>query len=97
MLLLYIVYLALPFSQCAWFGEKQEAMVKDTVEHVTEPNLNLMTYLKDAYVHPVFKGGQMQKQEVEVDEEESSPLVRRKRTFQMGSKHESDASPEIGS
>ncbi|ONH93659.1 hypothetical protein PRUPE_8G244700 [Prunus persica] len=72
----------------------QEAMVKDTVEKATEPNLNLMNYLKDAYVHPVFKEGQPQKHE-DLDEEDSSPLVPTKRTSQMGSKHESDASSEV--
>lgn len=71
--------------------------MKDTVERATEPNLNLLNYLKDAYVHPVFKGGQMQNHEVDVDEEESSPLVVTKRTSQMGSKHESDSGPEIRS
>ncbi|CAN6558532.1 unnamed protein product [Malus baccata var. baccata] len=90
-------FLEFSYSQCAWFGNKQEAMVKDTVERATEPNLNLLNYLKDAYVHPVFKGGQMQNHEVDVDEEESSPLVVTKRTSQMGSKHESDAGPEIRS
>lgn len=66
-------------------------MVKDTVEKATEPNLNLMAYLKDAYVHPDFKGGELNKPEA-IDEEESSPLVPTKRTSQMGSKHESESS-----
>lgn len=33
----------------------QEAMMKDTLERATEPNLNLKGYLLHAYVHPVFK------------------------------------------
>ncbi|GAB4859420.1 hypothetical protein Ancab_010886 [Ancistrocladus abbreviatus] len=33
----------------------QEAMMKDTLERVREPNLNLLSFLHDAYVHPVFK------------------------------------------
>ncbi|XP_020228667.1 calcium permeable stress-gated cation channel 1 isoform X1 [Cajanus cajan] len=33
----------------------QEAMMKDTLERATEPNLNLKAYLQNAYVHPVFK------------------------------------------
>ncbi|KAF7840594.1 calcium permeable stress-gated cation channel 1-like [Senna tora] len=33
----------------------QEAMMKDTLERATEPNLNLKSYLQPAYVHPVFK------------------------------------------
>ncbi|CAH2071562.1 unnamed protein product [Thlaspi arvense] len=35
----------------------QEAMMKDTLERAKEPNLNLKGYLQDAYIHPVFKGG----------------------------------------
>ncbi|XP_019435372.1 PREDICTED: calcium permeable stress-gated cation channel 1-like, partial [Lupinus angustifolius] len=33
----------------------EEAMMKDTVERAREPNLNLKSFLKNAYVHPVFK------------------------------------------
>ncbi|XP_061359329.1 calcium permeable stress-gated cation channel 1-like [Gastrolobium bilobum] len=33
----------------------QEAMMKDTLERATEPNLNLKGYLQNAYVHPIFK------------------------------------------
>ncbi|KAL2327122.1 hypothetical protein Fmac_020549 [Flemingia macrophylla] len=33
----------------------QEAMMKDTLERATEPNLNLKGYLQNAYAHPVFK------------------------------------------
>ncbi|XP_071737356.1 calcium permeable stress-gated cation channel 1-like [Rutidosis leptorrhynchoides] len=33
----------------------QEAMNKDTLDRVREPNLNLRRYLRNAYVHPVFK------------------------------------------
>ncbi|KAL3519428.1 hypothetical protein ACH5RR_017577 [Cinchona calisaya] len=35
----------------------QEAMRKDTLERAREPNLNLKAYLQNAYIHPVFKGG----------------------------------------
>ncbi|XP_041009029.1 CSC1-like protein At3g21620 [Juglans microcarpa x Juglans regia] len=35
----------------------QEAMMKDTLERAREPNLNLKGFLQNAYVHPVFKGG----------------------------------------
>ncbi|KAK3021950.1 hypothetical protein RJ639_046149 [Escallonia herrerae] len=35
----------------------QEAMMKDTLERAREPNLNLKGYLQNAYIHPVFKGG----------------------------------------
>lgn len=30
-------------------------MMKDTLERATDPNLNLKSYLQNAYVHPVFK------------------------------------------
>ncbi|XP_044461629.1 calcium permeable stress-gated cation channel 1-like [Mangifera indica] len=33
----------------------QEAMMKDTLERAREPNINLKGYLKNAYIHPVFK------------------------------------------
>ncbi|KAF8016711.1 hypothetical protein BT93_H2053 [Corymbia citriodora subsp. variegata] len=35
----------------------QEAMMKDTLEKVREPNLNLKGFLQTAYIHPVFKNG----------------------------------------
>ncbi|KAJ3695669.1 hypothetical protein LUZ60_001046 [Juncus effusus] len=35
----------------------QEAMMKDTLERAREPNLDLKGYLLHAYIHPVFKGG----------------------------------------
>ncbi|KAF2284905.1 hypothetical protein GH714_032291 [Hevea brasiliensis] len=35
----------------------QEAMMKDTLERAREPNLNLKSFLQNAYIHPVFKGG----------------------------------------
>ncbi|KAL8469074.1 hypothetical protein ACS0TY_032060 [Phlomoides rotata] len=36
----------------------QDAMMKDTLERVTEPNLNLKGYLQNTYIHPVFKDGE---------------------------------------
>ncbi|KAJ4770407.1 ERD (early-responsive to dehydration stress) family protein [Rhynchospora pubera] len=35
----------------------QEAMMKDTLEKAREPNVELKGYLLNAYIHPVFKGG----------------------------------------
>ncbi|KAM0853632.1 hypothetical protein ACQ4PT_050932 [Festuca glaucescens] len=52
----------------------QEAMVKDTLQRATDPTLNLRAYLKDAYVHPVFQGGDMYDL-VAMDEEEKDPLL----------------------
>ncbi|KAF5811167.1 putative calcium-dependent channel, 7TM region phosphate [Helianthus annuus] len=48
----------------------QDAMVKDTLERATEPQLNLKEYLKDAYTHPVFKGGEVELMDIDevVDE-----------------------------
>ena len=31
--------------------------MKDTLERAREPNLNLKSFLQNAYIHPVFKGG----------------------------------------
>lgn len=70
-------------------------MVKDTLERATEPNLNLRTYLKDAYVHPVFKGGELERP-VPMDEEESSPLVATKRKSSRSSRHDSETGSEAG-
>lgn len=72
----------------------QEAMVKDTLERATEPNLNLKNYLQDAYIHPVFKGGEFERPEV-IDEEENNPLVATKRSSYISSKHGSELSSEI--
>lgn len=33
----------------------QEAMRKDTLERAREPNLDLKSYLQNAYIHPIFK------------------------------------------
>lgn len=35
----------------------QETKMKDTLERTREPNLKLKEYLQNAYIHPVFKGG----------------------------------------
>ncbi|MCO5591145.1 hypothetical protein L7F22_045126 [Adiantum nelumboides] len=32
-----------------------EAMAKDTLERAVEPNLDLKSYLQEAYMHPIFK------------------------------------------
>ncbi|KAM7521562.1 hypothetical protein LguiA_011464 [Lonicera macranthoides] len=68
----------------------QDAMVKDTLERATEPNLNLKAYLQDAYVHPVFKGGEFDRPAA-LDEEEENPLVATKRTSRR------DSSSKVGS
>lgn len=69
-------------------------MVKDTLEKATEPNLNLKEYLRDAYVHPVFKGKDFDRPRV-VDEEESNPLVPTRRTSQVTTRYNSEASSSV--
>ncbi|XP_027097205.1 CSC1-like protein At4g02900 [Coffea eugenioides] len=71
----------------------QDAMVKDTLERATEPNLNLKAYLHDAYIHPVFKCVQLDKPKA-VDDEENNPLVATKRNSRRDSKTGSDGIPE---
>lgn len=71
----------------------QDAMVKDTLEKATEPNLDLKAYLKDAYVHPVFKGNSLPPPTL-IDDEESNPLVPTKRTSQRSSKFPSENTSE---
>lgn len=70
----------------------EEAMMKDTLERATDPMLNIRTYLRDAYVHPIFKGGEMYYPPPS-DEEEGAPLVATKRS-QRSSKVNSLASSE---
>lgn len=69
-------------------------MVRDTLEQATEPHLNLKSYLHDAYIHPVFKGDELERPQV-IDEEENNPLVATKRNSNRGSrKYPSDVSYE---
>ncbi|GAB2273385.1 hypothetical protein Dimus_008182 [Dionaea muscipula] len=42
----------------------EEAMDKDTQDHAAEPNLNLKSYLANAYLHPIFQSFE----EVELEE-----------------------------
>ncbi|CAA0837213.1 Calcium permeable stress-gated cation channel 1 [Striga hermonthica] len=62
----------------------QEAMMKDTLERAREPNLNLKSYLQNAYVHPVFKNDEEDEDECDYDVtsgkiEEENVLVPTKR------------------
>ncbi|KAK9055792.1 hypothetical protein SSX86_026877 [Deinandra increscens subsp. villosa] len=63
----------------------QDAMIKDTLERVTEPQLNLKDYLKDAYTHPVFRGGVVELTDIDEEEGDGYHLVATKRSH-MGSK-----------
>ncbi|XP_027343759.1 calcium permeable stress-gated cation channel 1-like [Abrus precatorius] len=64
----------------------QEAMMKDTLERATEPNLNLKGYLQSAYVHPIFKDSMDDDEEEEIfsmDLETESVTVPTKRQSRM--------------
>ncbi|XXG80762.1 hypothetical protein AAC387_Pa09g1551 [Persea americana] len=74
----------------------QDAMVKDTLERATEPNLNIRLYLRDAYVHPCFKDD-VPEQQVAIDEEESNPLVPTKRQSRRSTPGHSKYGSEISS
>ncbi|GAB2285253.1 hypothetical protein Dimus_019707 [Dionaea muscipula] len=68
----------------------QEAVMKDTLERVREPGLNLKSYLQDAYVHPVFKDGDDGGDNGETDDaafqetDQGPNLVRTKRQSRRG-------------
>lgn len=77
-------------------------MVKDTLEQVTEPNLDLRRYLQHAYVHPVFETEKLKNEvgggPVACDEEETNPLVPTKRTTSnKNTPAESKHGSEVGS
>lgn len=75
----------------------QDAVIKDTLERATEPNLDLKAYLQDAYVHPVFKS--IEAERSAYGDEEENPLVSTKRTSRRaggGSKPDSGrTTPEV--
>lgn len=66
-------------------------MVKDTLEKAIEPTLNMRRYLQDAYIHPDFYGGDLEKPHI-IDDEENNPLILTKR-----SRRSSKQQSEIGS
>lgn len=53
----------------------QEAMMKDTLERAREPNLNLKGFLQNAYVHPVFKGGNDSDSDVATEDLKEEPVI----------------------
>ncbi|CAL9162010.1 calcium permeable stress-gated cation channel 1-like [Musa acuminata AAA Group] len=61
----------------------QEAIMKDTLDHVREPNLDMKAYLLNAYTHPVFKNGETE-DKVPGDEEFENILVPTKRQSRKG-------------
>lgn len=76
----------------------QEAMMKDTLERAREPNLNLKSFLQNAYIHPVFKGVEDGESDPAVEEFEEEPVLiptkRKSRTnTPFPSKHSGSSSP----
>lgn len=76
--------------------------MKDTLERTREPNLNLKEYLRNAYIHPVFKGeddSDSESDEVTVDSDREPELVPTKRQSQrntpLPSKHSGSSPPSI--
>lgn len=54
-------------------------MRKDILERAKEPNFNLKAYLRNAYIHPVFKGEDDDGSSVHDDFEQDNSLVPTKR------------------
>ncbi|KAG6386883.1 hypothetical protein SASPL_152060 [Salvia splendens] len=60
--------------QVAATNSSHEAMMKDTLERAIEPNLDVKSYLQSAYIHPVFKNEDEEKDE-DVDEKIQESLL----------------------
>lgn len=75
----------------------QEAMMKDTLERAREPNLNLKSFLQNAYIHPVFKGAEESESDPAAEEFEEPVLIPTKRksltNTPLPSKHSGSSSP----
>ena len=72
--------------------------MKDTLERAREPNLNLKSFLQNAYNHPVFKGVDETETEPASQESEQQPVLiptkRRSRSnTPLPSKYSGSASP----
>ncbi|XP_048435132.1 calcium permeable stress-gated cation channel 1-like isoform X2 [Pyrus x bretschneideri] len=78
----------------------QEAMMKDTLEHTREPNLNMKGFLQNAYIHPVFKGEDDSENKAPAQEFEKEPAVvltkrSSRRNTKMPSKYSGSSSASI--
>lgn len=71
----------------------QEAMMKDTLERATEPNLNVKGYLQHAYVHPVFKASH----DDDADEEDAMSLKWETESATVATKRQSRRSTPLPS
>lgn len=65
-------------------SSSQEAMAKDTMEHASEPNLNLESFLANAYLHPIFRLFE------EAGKEEETVEVRIDKAEKQQHRHEED-------
>lgn len=75
-------------------------MMKDTLERVREPNLNLKGYLQNAYIHPDFKGHDDDSDDEELEKwQHESVLVPTKRQSRrntpLPSKYSGSSSPSL--
>ncbi|KAK9084784.1 hypothetical protein Sjap_025195 [Stephania japonica] len=75
----------------------QEVMMKDTLERTREPNLNLKDYLRNAYMHPVFKGGEDDESLSVMEEWEQVRLVATKRQSRKNTPQHSNYSDSSAS
>ncbi|KAL5573403.1 hypothetical protein UlMin_023000 [Ulmus minor] len=53
----------------------QEAMMKDTLERAREPNLNMKNFLQNAYMHPVFRGGDDSESDIDPSDMIEEPTI----------------------
>lgn len=64
----------------------QDAMIKDTLERAREPHLNLRAYLRGAYIHPNFKGFEIDtSMDVHEDQDENSLVATTRRSHKGSS------------
>lgn len=76
-------------------------MMKDTLERAREPNLDLKGYLLNAYIHPVFRGGDDDDDDLLIieDPQNAEVLVPTKRQSRRNtpvpSKHNGSSPPSL--
>ncbi|KAJ3685949.1 hypothetical protein LUZ61_015113 [Rhynchospora tenuis] len=79
----------------------QEAMMKDTLEKAREPNVDLKGYLLNAYIHPVFKGGDDDDDDMLIIDEPNNDEVlvptkrQSRRNTPVPSKHNGSSPPSL--
>lgn len=78
----------------------QEANMRDTLEQAKEPNFDLKGYLSNAYIHPVFKGGEDDDDLSVADDRECDNVLvptkrHSRRNTPVPSKYNGSSSPSI--